>query len=96
MSSRISEQTPSFCTVYAVSKGKLSSVRPSDSGTAGSFKDDSSDTSRSTHSSSSHASSSHAGNFIFVLANLHLLINEWLSRVYFTILDFLTSAYLCA
>lgn len=60
LSSRISEQTPSFCTVYAVSKGKLSSVRPSDSGTAGSFKDDSSDTSRSTHSSSSHASSSHA------------------------------------
>lgn len=96
MSSRISEQTPSFCTVYAVSKGKLSSMRPSDSGPVGSFKDDRSDTSCSTHSSSSHASSLRAGNFIFLLTNLHLLINEWLSRVYFTILEFLTSAYLCA
>ncbi|XP_073119782.1 U-box domain-containing protein 35-like [Henckelia pumila] len=30
LSSRISECCPSFCTVYVVSKGKLSSVRPSD------------------------------------------------------------------
>ncbi|KAK6132118.1 hypothetical protein DH2020_034143 [Rehmannia glutinosa] len=29
MSTRISESCPSFCTVYVVSKGKLSSVRPS-------------------------------------------------------------------
>ncbi|RVW86225.1 U-box domain-containing protein 35 [Vitis vinifera] len=31
LSLRISECTPSFCTVYTVSKGQLSSVRPSDS-----------------------------------------------------------------
>ncbi|CAK9139917.1 unnamed protein product [Ilex paraguariensis] len=48
LSSRISECTPSFCTVYAISKGKLSSVRPSDSEITGSIKDDSSDTSSST------------------------------------------------
>ncbi|KAL0292494.1 UNVERIFIED_CONTAM: U-box domain-containing protein 35 [Sesamum calycinum] len=46
------------CTVYAVSKGKLSSLRPSDSDTNASFRDDSSDTSHSTDNSSSIASSS--------------------------------------
>ncbi|KAL6952532.1 hypothetical protein U1Q18_015190 [Sarracenia purpurea var. burkii] len=59
-SSRISECTPSFCTVYAVSKGKLSSLRPSDSETNGSIKDDSSETSCSTNDSSSFNSSSQA------------------------------------
>ncbi|KAA8533898.1 hypothetical protein F0562_031415 [Nyssa sinensis] len=58
LSSRISECTSSFCTVYAVSKGKLASVRPSDSRTNGSIKDDSSDTSFSTRNSSSYTSSS--------------------------------------
>lgn len=51
LSSRISECTPSFCTVYAVSKGKLSSIRPSDSDTNRSIHDDSSDTSCSTNGS---------------------------------------------
>lgn len=58
LSSRISEFIPSFCTVYAVSKGKLSSLRPSDSETNGSIKCDSSDTSSSTNNSSSNTSTS--------------------------------------
>ncbi|XP_071734326.1 U-box domain-containing protein 52-like [Rutidosis leptorrhynchoides] len=37
LSSRISESIPSFCTVYVISKGKLSSVGASDSNTIGSF-----------------------------------------------------------
>ncbi|KAL3524129.1 hypothetical protein ACH5RR_016963 [Cinchona calisaya] len=39
LSSKISQCSPSFCTVYAVSKGKLSSVRQSDSETNRSVKD---------------------------------------------------------
>ncbi|KAM7491768.1 hypothetical protein LguiA_034689 [Lonicera macranthoides] len=58
LSSRISECTPNFCTVYAVSRGRLSSIRPSDSETIGSIKDDSSDTSCSSTDSPSFASSS--------------------------------------
>ncbi|XVF54924.1 hypothetical protein PTKIN_Ptkin05aG0219800 [Pterospermum kingtungense] len=54
LSSRISICTPSFCTVYAVSKGKLSSIRPSDSETNGSTKVDSRETSSSSNSSSSY------------------------------------------
>lgn len=71
MSSRISESTPSFCTVYAVSKGKLSSVRPSDSETTGSIRDDISETScsTSTTTSSSQASNSQTG------------ISEWTDSV---------------
>ncbi|PSS33205.1 Serine/threonine-protein kinase [Actinidia chinensis var. chinensis] len=60
LSSKISECTPKFCTVYAVSKGKLSSLRPSDSETNGSIKDDRSETSFSTNDSSSYNSSSQA------------------------------------
>ncbi|GMP69832.1 hypothetical protein CsSME_00028938 [Camellia sinensis var. sinensis] len=60
LSSKISECTPSFCTVYAVSNGKLSSLRPSDSETNGSIKDDSSETSSSTNNMSSFSSSSQA------------------------------------
>ncbi|XP_041994970.1 U-box domain-containing protein 35-like isoform X3 [Salvia splendens] len=45
LSSNIAERCPPFCTVYAVSKGKLSSIRPADSETNQSFRDDSSDTS---------------------------------------------------
>ncbi|KAJ9539767.1 hypothetical protein OSB04_026273 [Centaurea solstitialis] len=54
LSARISEGVPSFCTVYAISKGKLSSLRASDSETIGSTNDDSnsSDSSSVTNSSS--------------------------------------------
>ncbi|XP_010275384.1 PREDICTED: U-box domain-containing protein 35-like [Nelumbo nucifera] len=57
LSTRISECTPSFCTVYVVSKGKFSSVRPSTSETNVSMKPESSETSSSTYSCSSYASS---------------------------------------
>ncbi|KAL8096033.1 U-box domain-containing protein 35-like isoform X2 [Apium graveolens] len=60
LSSKISEGTPSYCTVYAVSKGKLSSVRPSDSETSENLKDDMSDTSCSSGSSSRYSFSSQA------------------------------------
>lgn len=60
LSLKISERAPSFCTVYAVSKGKLSSIRPSDSETIGSSRDDNSDT-RSVVSEASNASSSQTG-----------------------------------
>ncbi|KAF5731047.1 U-box domain-containing protein 35-like [Tripterygium wilfordii] len=58
MSSRISACSPNFCTVYAISKGKLSSVRPSDLKIDASIEDDSSETSCSVNSSSSYTSSS--------------------------------------
>ncbi|KAK6132117.1 hypothetical protein DH2020_034142 [Rehmannia glutinosa] len=58
LSSKISECCPPFCSVYAVSKGKLSSMRPSDSETNTSFGDDSSETSSSTDNSSGLISSS--------------------------------------
>ncbi|KAK3033243.1 hypothetical protein RJ639_033123 [Escallonia herrerae] len=58
LSSRISERTPSFCTVYAVSKGKLLSMRPSDSETNGSVRDDFSNTSSSSNNSSIYTSGS--------------------------------------
>ncbi|KAL8539556.1 hypothetical protein ACS0TY_001240 [Phlomoides rotata] len=58
LSLKISESCPTFCTVYVVSKGNLSSLRPSDSETNQSFQDDSSDTSCSTDNSSSHTLSS--------------------------------------
>ncbi|KAL3647521.1 hypothetical protein CASFOL_008489 [Castilleja foliolosa] len=53
LSSKISECCPNSCSVYVVSKGKLSSMRPSDSETNRSFEDDSSETSCSTDNSSS-------------------------------------------
>lgn len=40
LSSKISGSCPPFCTVYAVSKGKLSSLRPSDSKSIRSMRDD--------------------------------------------------------
>ncbi|KAL6580601.1 hypothetical protein OROMI_008625 [Orobanche minor] len=59
LSSRVSECCPAYCSVYAVSKGKLSSMRPSVSETNRSFRDDSSETtSCSTDNSSSLTSSS--------------------------------------
>ncbi|KAK1421382.1 hypothetical protein QVD17_23678 [Tagetes erecta] len=54
LSSRISETIPSFCSVYVVSKGRLSSLRASDANAIGSSKDYSncSDSSYITNSSS--------------------------------------------
>ncbi|CAL9008439.1 unnamed protein product [Prunus brigantina] len=60
LSSKISACSPRFCTVYAVSKGKLSSVRASDSESVASIRDDNSDTC-SINSSSSYASCSQTG-----------------------------------
>lgn len=50
LSSKISESIPGFCTVYVISKGKLSSLRPSESDcdTIASIRDDSSEISYST------------------------------------------------
>ncbi|XP_061348922.1 U-box domain-containing protein 35-like [Gastrolobium bilobum] len=57
MSAKISVSTPRFCTVYAVSKGKLS-IRPSDVQIDGSIIDDASETSFSSNSPSNYASTS--------------------------------------
>ncbi|KAI3458344.1 hypothetical protein Pfo_015007 [Paulownia fortunei] len=54
LSSRISECCPSFCTIYVVSKGKLSSVRPSDPEAISSTRDDTTDTGRFSNYSSSY------------------------------------------
>ncbi|KAJ0099784.1 hypothetical protein Patl1_20717 [Pistacia atlantica] len=58
ISTRISVSTPSFCTVYAVLKGQLSSIRPSQLGTSESTKDNSSDITGFKNSSSSSTSNS--------------------------------------
>ncbi|XP_058084702.1 U-box domain-containing protein 35-like isoform X2 [Magnolia sinica] len=55
--SRISERVPSFCTVYVVSKGRLSSVRASTSETNESARDERSDSNLSTNSCLSSTSS---------------------------------------
>ncbi|KAK3221133.1 hypothetical protein Dsin_015103 [Dipteronia sinensis] len=91
LSSRISLRTPKFCTVYAVSKGKLSSIRPSHLDTNGSIKDsikdDSSDTSFSNNSSSSYNSSSRtdpssvASNSLFHSASLPMQRFQALSTI---------------
>lgn len=52
LSSKISGGCPPFCTVYAVSKGKLSSLRPSDSKSMRSMRDDGSNASCFTRDSS--------------------------------------------
>ncbi|KAG6649055.1 U-box domain-containing protein 35-like isoform X2 [Carya illinoinensis] len=65
LSSKISVRTPRFCTVYAISKGKLSSIRPSNIETTGSVKDDRSGKSYSTRSSSCYTSSSLTGTSSF-------------------------------
>ncbi|KAL3024305.1 hypothetical protein AAZX31_04G113200 [Glycine max] len=59
MSTRISVSTPRFCTIYAISKGKLS-IRPSDMPIDGNIIDDASEseTSLSTSSSSNYTSTS--------------------------------------
>ncbi|CAN4097237.1 unnamed protein product [Withania somnifera] len=58
LSASISETAPTFCTVYAVSKGKLSSVRPSSTENNRFVRDDSSDTSSSSNNSTGHNFSS--------------------------------------
>ncbi|KAJ0041813.1 hypothetical protein Pint_18043 [Pistacia integerrima] len=58
ISTRISVSTPSFCTVYAVLKGQLHSIRPSQLGTSESIKDNSSDATGFKNSSSSSTSNS--------------------------------------
>lgn len=59
VSSGLAESIPKFCTVYAVSKGKLASLRPSDVETLGSIKAESSETSSSTTDSSTYNPNSH-------------------------------------
>ena len=75
LSPKISSCAPSFCTVYTISKGKLSSIRPSDTDTVGSSRDDNSDT-RSIISDSSYASSSQTGNAASPMPTLCLLIQN--------------------
>ncbi|XP_016574725.2 LOW QUALITY PROTEIN: U-box domain-containing protein 35 [Capsicum annuum] len=58
LSASISDTAPTFCTVYAVSKGKLSSVRPSTTENNRFLVDDSSDTSSSSNNSTGHSFSS--------------------------------------
>ncbi|KAF5456243.1 hypothetical protein F2P56_025744 [Juglans regia] len=65
LASKISVRTPRFCTVYAISKGKLSSIRPSNIEMTRSLKDDSSEASYSTRSSSCYTSSSLTGKSSF-------------------------------
>ncbi|XP_047153096.1 U-box domain-containing protein 52-like [Vigna umbellata] len=57
ISMKISVSTPRFCTVYAISKGKLS-IRQSDMPIDGSIVDDASETSLSSSSSSNYTSTS--------------------------------------
>uniref|UniRef100_A0A2P2LNW5 RING-type E3 ubiquitin transferase n=1 Tax=Rhizophora mucronata TaxID=61149 RepID=A0A2P2LNW5_RHIMU len=74
LSSRISACTPSFCTVYIISRGKLSSIRPSDSETNASVKDKGSVTCSSTSSSSSQTLSykTECAEFFSVPSSSHL------------------------
>ncbi|KAL2227252.1 UNVERIFIED_CONTAM: U-box domain-containing protein 52 [Sesamum indicum] len=58
LSSRISGCCPSFCTVYAVSKGKLLAVRPSDPEAVSSTRDDANHNSSFSNYSSSYTSNS--------------------------------------
>ncbi|CAA0836685.1 U-box domain-containing protein 35 [Striga hermonthica] len=80
LSSKISECCPAFCSVYAVSKGKLSSMKPSDSETNRGFEDDSSETSCSSDNSSSLTLSSQAGTFLRFLCNFKMLSIEQIFR----------------
>lgn len=81
-SSKISLSAPSFCTVYAVSKGKLFSIRPSVLDTNESIKDDCSvDSSCSNNSSLSYTNSSKTGtctlpfSYICLTRSIKLLIH---------------------
>ncbi|XP_050882669.1 U-box domain-containing protein 35 isoform X2 [Lathyrus oleraceus] len=58
MSAKISVSTPTFCTVYAVSKGKLS-IRQSDTRIDGNITDNTSEISFSSTSSSNYTSTTH-------------------------------------
>lgn len=79
LSSRISDSTPKFCTIYAVSKGKLLSVRPSDPEINGSSSAGDSFTSCSITSSTVHTSSSLTGKnqrFAFISLLLYVSPNK--------------------
>lgn len=77
LSASISETAPTFCTVYAVSKGKLSSVRASSTENNRFLIDDNSDTSSSSNNSTSHSFSSQGGiNFLFTYFFIFLDVNE--------------------
>jgi len=71
MSTRISVSTPRFCTIYAISKGKLS-IRPSDMPIDGNIIDDASEseTSLSTSSSSNYTSTSQTGIILIVTSTI--------------------------
>ncbi|KAL1559301.1 non-specific serine/threonine protein kinase [Salvia divinorum] len=90
LSSNIAECCPPFCTVYAVSKGKLSSIRPADSETNQSFRDDSSDTSSinsSTNTWSSRTDRTDQGSFAhFRSASLPMQRFQALSTINLTLL----------
>lgn len=84
VSAKIPVCTPRFCTVYAVSKGKLSSLRPSDVELDETLVDDSSDTSCSTNTSSNYTSTSLIGLDFSIRAQLTLilkLIRAFVSRL---------------
>ncbi|KAJ8772328.1 hypothetical protein K2173_027505 [Erythroxylum novogranatense] len=72
LSSKISVCSPSFCTIFAVSKGKLQSIRPSDSETNGNFRDDSSSVS-STATTSGLTSNSQTDISVASYSNLQSL-----------------------
>ncbi|KAL0718307.1 hypothetical protein Bca4012_067629 [Brassica carinata] len=68
MSSMIATAVPRFCTVYVISKGKLASVRPSDSDSSGSIRleriERSSSTSGSTDSPGVHSEYQEFASFV--------------------------------
>lgn len=64
-SAKISVCIPRFCTVYAVSKGKLF-IRPSDMQIVGSIIDDTSETSFSSSSSSNYTSTTQTGTILWL------------------------------
>ncbi|KAK7401437.1 hypothetical protein VNO78_12921 [Psophocarpus tetragonolobus] len=71
VSKKISVCTPRFCTIYAISKGKLS-IRPSDMPIDGSIIDDASETSLSSSSSSNYTSNSQSESAsVLSYAGLH-------------------------
>lgn len=83
LSASISETAPTFCTVYAVSKGKLSSVRPSSYENNGAVIDDSSDTSSSSNNSTGQSFSSQGGtNFLFIYVFTFIWINEGYNKLH--------------
>ncbi|KAJ4706605.1 U-box domain-containing 35-like protein [Melia azedarach] len=98
LSSRISMCVPSFCMVYVVSNGKLTSIRPSDLDSNGSIKDDNSDSNCSNSGSSGYTSSTQtdvgsvASYSEFYTPTLRMQQFEALSTINKTILHTRTSS----